>query len=93
MKRWIVFVLFSILISCPAVSGAAADTSDSGSGLSLGFPLLDILGMDNPDSKASKEKKEKEKKEEEEAIKKKEKEKQVLDKKVDDAIKNAWGGK
>jgi hypothetical protein len=72
MKRWIISVLFSILLTYPAVSVLADDTSGSGS----------------PSSSFGARHHSKKKKDDESADKKKEKE--LRDKKVDDAIKKAW---
>ena len=85
MKRWIIFVLFSILLTYPAVSGVADDTFEPGRSNPLNFPLFNILTGSNPDSGAAKEKKE-----EGEARNDDKKEKETRDKKVDDAIKKAW---
>ncbi len=87
MKRWIIFVLFSILLSYPAVSGAADDTFDTGKSTMFGYQFLKFpIGAGaNPDSNAAKDDKG-----EGEAQKARDKEKQILDKKVDDAIKKAW---
>jgi hypothetical protein len=82
MKRFIIFVLFSIFLSYPISSGAAGDNASQG-GL---FPLLQFPVGEGatPKSGASLEEgKEEGKKTKEEAQKK-------MDKKVDDAIKDAW---
>ncbi len=89
MKRWIIFVLFSVLFGCLAVSNAAyAQSSDDGGGF-LTSPIVGLLGGTDPDSKAAKAKKEKEEQEEAASKQKKEQEKAKLDKKLDDAIKKA----
>ncbi len=85
MKSWIIFVLFSILLSYPAVPGAADDTMDTGKGTFLGFPLLKVPMGSTPDSGAVKEKKGKEEPRNDEK-----REKEIRDKKVDDAINKAW---
>jgi hypothetical protein len=72
MKRWIIFVLFSILLTYPAVSVLADDTSSAGS----------------PSSSFGSHRHSKKKKDDESPEKKKEKE--IRDKKIDDAIKKAW---
>lgn len=86
MKRWIIFVLIAIFLSIPAVSGAAAgDLYDSGKATVFDLPFFQIpIGSTN--SKADKEKKEGE-----EAKNGATKEKEKQDKKVDDALKKAWG--
>ncbi len=83
MKRWIIFVLLATFLSIPAVSGAAAgDLYDSGKATVVDVPFFKIpIG-----SKADKEKKEGE-----EAKNDATKEKEKQDKKVDDALKKAWG--
>ena len=85
MKRWIIFVFCSILLSYPAVSGAADDTFEPGKGTSFAYPFLKIPTDSPPDSGAVKEKKG-----EREAKNDEKKEKEIRDKKVDDAIKKAW---
>ena len=85
MKRWIVFVLFSILLGYLAVSGAGDDQLDPGRANPFNFPLLKVPIGSTPDSGAVKEKKG-----EGEARNDKKREKEILDKKVDDAIKKAW---
>ena len=77
MKRWIISVLFSILLAYPAVSVLADDTSGSGGAAS-----------NSPSSSFGKHQHSKKNKDEESAEKKKEKE--LRDKKVDDAINKAW---
>ena len=85
MKRWIIFVFCSILLCYPAVSGAGDDTFEPGKGTSFSYPFLKIPTDSNPDSVAAKEKKG-----EIEARNDDKKEKEIRDKKVDDAIKKAW---
>ena len=85
MKRWIISILFSILLSYPAVSGAVDDTFDPGKAMLFSYPFLKVPLGDNPDSNAAKEKKV-----EGEAKIDEKKEKEIRDKKVDDAIKKAW---
>ncbi len=77
MKRWIISVLFSILLAYPAVSVLADDTTGSGGGAS-----------NQPSSSFGKHRHSKKNRDEESAEKKKEKE--LRDKKVDDAINKAW---
>jgi hypothetical protein len=85
MKRWIVFILFSILLSYPAVSGAIDDTFDTGRTTMFNCPFLKVPIGDGAA---------KDKKEDEQASHDDKKEKAAaLDKKVDDAIKKAWGEK
>ena len=85
MKRWIIFILFSILLSYPVVSGAADDTFAPGKGTSLGLPFLQIPTDSIPDSGTAKDKKG-----EKEARNDDKREKEIRDKKIDDAIKKAW---
>ncbi|HIJ75666.1 MAG TPA: hypothetical protein HPP81_03020 [Deltaproteobacteria bacterium] len=85
MKRWIIFVLFSILLSYPAISGAGDDTFEPGKGTSFSYPFLKIPTDSIPDSGAAKDKKG-----EKEARNDDKKEKEIRDKKIDDAIKKAW---
>jgi hypothetical protein len=77
--------LFLILLSYPAVSGVADDTVEPGRSNPLNFPLFNIRTGSNPDSGAAKEEKE-----EGVARNGDKREKQIRDKKVDDAIKKAW---
>ena len=87
MKRWIIFVLLATFLSIPAVSGAAAgDLYDSGKATVFDLPFLKIPIGSNLDSKTDKEKKEGE-----EAKNDATKEKERQDKKVDDALRKAWG--
>jgi hypothetical protein len=87
MKRWIIFVLLAIFLSIPAVSGAAAgDLYDSGKATVVDVPFFKIPIGSTLGSKADKEKKEGE-----EAKNDATKEKEKQDKKVDDALKKAWG--
>jgi len=72
VRRWIISILFSMLLAYPALSVLADDTSVPGS----------------PSSSFGKHRHSKKNKDEESPEKKKEKE--ILDKKVDDAIKKAW---
>ena len=82
MKRWIIFVLFSILLSYPAVSGAVDDTFDTGRTTMFNYPFLKFpIGAGaTKDNKVEEEPQNDPKKEKQ----------QILDKKVDDAIKKAW---
>ncbi len=84
MKRWIIFILFSILLSYPAVTGAADSSFDPGKGTSFSYPFMTVPIDSIPDSGV------KEKKGEIEAKYDAKKEKEIRDKKVDDAIKKAW---
>lgn len=88
MKRWIIFILFSIFLSYPTVSGAASDFFDRGQGTFFNYPLVNIPIDANTDSKA-----ETVTKGEGEVKHDEQKEKKILDKKVDDAIKKAWEAK
>jgi hypothetical protein len=83
MKVWIMFVLFAVSLCCPALSGAIEDITDSGKGTMFNYPLMKIPIGDG--STASREKKDPG-----EAKYDEEKEKQIRDKKVEDAIKKAW---
>jgi hypothetical protein len=82
MKRWIIFVLFSIFLSYPTLSGAATDFFDRGQSTFFNYPLVNIPIESIPESKG-----ETETKGEGEAKKDVEQEKKIMDKKVDDAIK------
>ncbi len=84
MKRWIVAVLLSVLLSGPVVSQATDDTLDPGKTILFAVPLVKIPIDSVPDSGA------KEKKAEGGAKYDPVKEKEKQDKKVDDAIKKAW---
>jgi len=85
MKRWIIFVLLSILLGCPAVSGAADDTFDRGKDTTFTCPLFKIPFGSKSDSGSVREDRG-----ETEARNDQRKDKETLDKKVDDAIKRAW---
>ena len=85
MKRWIIFVLLSILLGYPAVSGAVDDTFDRGRSTTFTCPIFSIPIGSKPESGSVKEEKG-----ETEAKYDEKKEKATLDKKVDDAIKKAW---
>jgi hypothetical protein len=92
MKRWVIPVLFSILTSWPAVSVAEDATFDSGRATRFTIPLITIPFGSSQDSDTAKEKEIAPKMGEKDSEAKKEEEKQaILDKKVDDAIKRAWG--
>jgi hypothetical protein len=85
MKRWIIFVLFAILLSYPAVSGAGDDTFAPGKGTCFGCPFMTVPidpPSDSGDLKA--------KNGDKEARYDEQKEKEIRDKKIDDAIKQAW---
>ncbi|MGA2028032.1 MAG: hypothetical protein ABSH17_13345 [Syntrophobacteraceae bacterium] len=85
MKRWIIFILFSILLSYPAVPDAADNSFDPGKGTSFSYPFMQVPIDSPPDSGAAKGEKG-----QGEARNDDKKEKQIRDKKVDDAIKKAW---
>jgi hypothetical protein len=88
MKRWIIPVLLAVFLSSPAVSGAIDDQFDTGRGTFVDVPFFKMPIGSNPDPKAAKEEKEEIEARNRE---RKEKEKEKQDKKVDDAIKKAWG--
>jgi hypothetical protein len=88
MKIWTISVLLSILLSLPAVCDAT-DPLDSGGARVYNYWFLEIptgAGYEGkaPESSAAKEEGEAKPEETEEQKKQ--------DKKVDDAIKKAWGG-
>jgi hypothetical protein len=83
MKRWIISVLLAIFLSSPAVSVATIDLLDPGGAKLFNYWLLNIPTGSNPDSKAAREKKE-------EGGATYDETKEKHDKKVDDAIMNAW---
>jgi hypothetical protein len=92
MKRWVISVLFSIVTSCPAVLFAADSTFDPGRATRFTIPLITIPFGSGQDSDPAKKKEDAPKMQEKDnEAKKKEKEKAAIDKKVDDAIKKAWG--
>lgn len=84
MKRWIIFVLFSILLSYPAVSAVADSTPDTGKTSMFNYPFLQFP-LDSPGGSGAGEKKW-----DGEVKKAEKKEKETTDKKVDDAIAKAW---
>jgi len=84
MQRCIIAALFSILLTCPAVSAFADGALNS----QISFPTLSV-----PIGSGSHSNKEAAKKEGEEPGVKKNKEKEIRDKKIDDAIKKAWDEK
>jgi hypothetical protein len=84
MRRWIIAVLFSMLMSYPAVSGAADNTLDSGRSSLFNYPLMNIPIGEGSSSGTNKDKKK------DGEVSDQEKEKKILDKKVDDAINKAW---
>jgi hypothetical protein len=88
MRRCIFFVLVAILLNTPVVPVAAQDTTpDSGRTSLFNYPVFNMpIGM-KPDYKNDK------KEGEETSEQKKAKEKEMMDKKVDDAINKAWGNK
>ncbi len=85
MKRWIIFVLFSLLLSYLAVPAGADDTFDPGKGTSFNYPLLKYPIGSPPESSAAKDKNG-----QGEVRNDEKREKAIQDKKVDDAIKKAW---
>lgn len=86
MKRWVILVLFSFILTCPAVARAADDPLETGKSTQFDYPLLKFpIGSGGQESNASKDKKD----DPPPAIDEK-KEKEIRDKKVDDAIKKAW---
>ena len=92
MKRWIIPVLLSIVTVCPSLSIAEDTTFDPGRGTRFTVPLLEIPFGSNRDSETTAKNESGSKlagKDSE--TKRKEREKSALDKKVDDAIKRAWG--
>ena len=89
MKTWIILVLLSVLLSSPALSVAADNTFDSGRATMFSYPFVSVpLDGSSSDSNASKGKKGEEPSEIDA-----QKQKEIRDKKVDDAIKKAWGEK
>ena len=76
---------FQFFLGYPAVSGAADDTLNSGKGHLFDFPFFNVPIGSTPDSGAVEENKGKG-----EARDGKKREKEIRDKKVDDAIKKAW---
>jgi hypothetical protein len=92
MKRWVIAVLFLIVTSCPAVSVAEDTILDSGRATRFTIPLIEIPFGSSLDSGAVKKKEDAPKMgEKDNEAKIKEKEKAAIDKKIDDAIKKAWG--
>ena len=90
MKKWIISVVFAILLCCPVVAGAGDDLFDSGKSTMFNYPLMKIPIGDKPSSDSAIMDKNKK---HEEAKNDPEKEKETRDKKVDDAIKKAWDEK
>jgi hypothetical protein len=86
MRRWIVAVLFSTLLSCPAVSGASDNTVEAVKLCQVNYPLMNIPIGQGPKSSAGTAQ---DKKKDGEALSEQEK-KKILDKKIDDAINKAW---
>lgn len=87
MKIWTISVLLSILLSLPAVCDAT-DPLDSGAARIYNYWLLEIPTGSGSEAKASDSPASKE---EGEAKSEETKEQEKQDKKVDDAIKKAWG--
>ncbi len=86
MKKWIISVLFAILLSYPAVSGAVTDDYDTGKATMFSFPFFKIPIGSKPDSDAADGKKDAG-----DAKNDQTREKEKQDKKVDDALRKAWG--
>jgi hypothetical protein len=86
MRRLVIFVLFSILLSYPALSAIAADdTFDQGKTNPIALPFLQFPVGENYGYKTAGDKTtEVDPKAEEK------KKNDILDKKVDEAIKKAW---
>jgi len=85
MKGWVILALLLIFLSYP-VSVVAEETQDSGKNSNFGLPVFKIpLGSTQNSSSASDKKGESET-----YTEKKQKQKEIEDKKVDDAIKKAW---
>ncbi len=86
MKRSVFFILFAVLLSYPAISGASEDPMDSGRASSFTYPIFSLpMGGDNRRSSTARDRKE-----EQAALENEQKAKETRDKKVDDAIKKAW---
>jgi hypothetical protein len=85
VKRWVLAVLFSFLLGCPVVWGADGDVPDIGKGTMVDFQVLKFPIGAKPDPNAGKDKNG-----EEEVKNDQQKQKEIIDKKVDDAIKKAW---
>jgi hypothetical protein len=86
MKKLIVFAVFSFLLGCPVLSGALDDGLDSGRSNPINFLQVPIPGTGGSNGT-------REIKTEGEMAEREKKEKEIRDKKVDDAIKKAWEGK
>lgn len=92
MKRWVIAVLFSMVMCIPAVAAAEDTTFDPGRGTRIEVPLFEIPFGANTGSGTIKKKDDtSQPKEKDLQAKKEEKAKAALDKKVDDAIKRACG--
>ena len=85
MKRLILYALVSVLLNYSAVWAVTVDTPDFGKGTSIDLQLFEFPIEANPHSNVVSEKKE-----EGDAKYYGGKEKEIQDKKVDDAIKKAW---
>jgi hypothetical protein len=83
MKLWIILAVFPLLLACPAISGALEDTLDPGR--SNGINLMNL-----PLGAATFANKDRELKGEGEPTDVEKQQKDIRDKKVDDAIKKAW---
>ena len=88
MKNWInLFLATMLLAQTHVTAGGTGDISGSGRS-TFNAPVFGVPIGSVPDPKTDEDKKR-----EEEQIKGQEKKKQIMDKKVDDAIKKAWGEK
>ena len=83
MKRWIIFAVFPILLGYPALAGALDSTLDPGRSSPLNFLQLPFGGGTGSSTLNDKNS-------EGEQADKEKKQKEIRDKKVDDAIKKAW---
>jgi len=81
MQRWAIVILFSAILMCPVMSALADGALDC----ELNFPTLSV-----PLESASHSGSDVMKKPDEDAKMKEKKEKELRDKRVDDAIKKAW---
>lgn len=92
MKAWVIAVLFSIVTFCPVIAVAEDDTFDFGRSTRISVPFMQIPFGSGSDSDAVKKKEDApETGEKDKEANRKEREKARMDKKIDDAIKKAWG--